>query len=383
MLELATALLAGAVTVASPCILPMLPILLGASWGRRDPRRPLLIVLGFVASFATTALVFGVFTRVLGVSQGTVRGIAIGALLLFGVLSLLPRVFERLAGVLAPISDRAARLGQSGGDGPFGGLALGATLGALWAPCAGPVLASILVMIASAPDASRAAPLLLAYAVGTGLPMLAIAYGGQTVSSRIRRLARHGGVIRQAFGLLVIATALAMLWEVDVAAFDWALPEIEAPAPAEVLRPGEPAPELAGIEAWLNSPPLQLAGLRGKVVLIDFWTYACSNCVRTLPALKRWHERYASQGLVLIGIHTPEFPFEREMASVQAAIQRHRIPYPVALDNRYQTWTAWRNRYWPSVYLIDRDGRLLLSHAGEGDYEAIERAIERALASER
>ena len=117
------------------------------------------------------------------------------------------------------------------------------------------------------------------------------------------------------------------------------------------------------------------------MVLIDFWTYACSNCVRTLPALKRWHERYASQGLVLIGVHSPEFAFEREAANVQAAIRRHEIRYPVALDNRYQTWTAWRNRYWPSVYLIDREGRLLLSHAGEGEYEAIERAIQRALAS--
>src|SRR5262245_785990 len=150
MLEIAVALLAGIATVASPCILPMLPILLGASWGHRDPRRPALIVVGFVASFAATALVFGASTRVLGISQDTIRRIAIGALLLFGGLSLLPRVFERFAGALAPISDRAARLGQLGGDGPLGGLALGATIGALWTPCAGPVLASILVLVASA-----------------------------------------------------------------------------------------------------------------------------------------------------------------------------------------------------------------------------------------
>jgi cytochrome c biogenesis protein CcdA/thiol-disulfide isomerase/thioredoxin len=370
------ALLAGVATVASPCILPMLPIVLGASWGRRDPRRPLLIVAGFVATFAATAFAFGVSTRVLGISQDALRGVAIAALGVFGALSLFPRVFERLAPALAPVGDVAARLPQR--EGALGALVLGASLGALWTPCAGPVLASILVLLASAPDAWSAAPLLVAYAAGCGIPMLAIAWTGQAASSRIRRIARHAGALRRAFGALVVATALAMLWDYDVAAFAWTLPEIETPQPA-ALALREEAPELAGIDAWLNTPPLQISELRGKVVLVDFWTFACGNCERTLPSLKRWHAHYAAEGLVVIGVHTPEFAFERERENVEAAVRRFGIEHPVALDNRYETWTAWRNRYWPSLYLLDREGRLVFRHEGEGDYEEIERAIEAAL----
>jgi thiol-disulfide isomerase/thioredoxin len=136
-----------------------------------------------------------------------------------------------------------------------------------------------------------------------------------------------------------------------------------------------------GIEAWLESPPLRIEDLRGKVVLVDFWTFACSNCARTLPSVKRWHARYADEGLVVIGVHTPEFAFEREKANVEEAVRRFGIDYPVALDNDYETWTAWKNRYWPSLYLVDREGRVVFRHEGEGDYEEIERAIEAALAS--
>jgi cytochrome c biogenesis protein CcdA/thiol-disulfide isomerase/thioredoxin len=380
MSELALALLAGVATVASPCVLPVLPILLGASWGHRNSSRPVWIVLGFVTAFAASVLVFSVSTRVLGVPQDAVRGAAIATLFGFGLLSVFPRRFERLALALAPYSDRAARAVSGTTRGPLGALALGASLGAVWTPCAGPVLAAILALLASAPDAARAGPLLLAYAAGAGVPMLAIAYGGQAAAARITRVARHTGWIRRAFGVLAVATAIAMLAEYDVGALAWSVPEIEA-SPTRALTAGEPVPEFAGIDAWLNSPPLRVAKLRGKVVLVDFWTYACGNCVRTLPALKRWHERYATRGLVLIGIHTPEFAFEREPRNVRAALQRFAIPYPVALDNRYATWEAWHNRTWPSLYLVDRDGKLLLHHEGEGGEDAVERAIEAALGS--
>lgn len=385
MLELGLALAAGVATVASPCILPMLPVLLGAAWGRRDPRRPLFIVLGFVATFAATAFAFGVSTRVLGVSQDAVRGVAIAALCVFGVLALFPRVFEKLAPALTPLGDVAARLPGAQREGSLGALLLGASLGALWTPCAGPVLASILVLLASAPDPLHAAPLLAAYALGAGIPMLAIAYGGQAASSRVRGLARHAVVLRRGFGALVLLTALAMLRGADVAATAWLsgfLPAAEAARPA-ALPLGNEAPEFEGIEAWLGSPPLRITELRGKVVLVDFWTFDCANCVRTLPSLKRWHTRYAAEGLVVIGIHTPEFAFERERENVEAAIRRYEIEYPVALDNRYATWTAWKNRYWPSVYLVGRNGRLVFRHEGEGDDEEIEHAIEAALRGAR
>jgi thiol-disulfide isomerase/thioredoxin len=141
------------------------------------------------------------------------------------------------------------------------------------------------------------------------------------------------------------------------------------------------APEFSGIERWLNSPPLSMQSLRGKVVLVDFWTYTCINCIRTLPHVKSWHEKYKDKGLVVVGVHTPEYPFERATANVQAAIKRFGIAYPVAQDNRYATWQAYANQYWPAVYLIDRQGRIAYTHFGEGAYEQTEARI-RALLDE-
>jgi cytochrome c biogenesis protein CcdA len=221
VLEVALALLAGVVTVASPCILPMLPILLGASVGRTDAVRPVLIVAGFVATFSGTALAFGASTHVLGVSHEAVRRGAIAALAGFGLLAIFPRPFERIAAALAPLTDAATRFGDGAGAGRLGGLAVGATLGVLWTPCAGPVLASILALVATAETPARAAPLLVSYAIGSSLPMLAIAYGSQAVTARLRRAARHADAIRRAFGVAVLAVALAMLAQVDVVATAW------------------------------------------------------------------------------------------------------------------------------------------------------------------
>lgn len=147
-----------------------------------------------------------------------------------------------------------------------------------------------------------------------------------------------------------------------------------------LLPPGSTAPEFAGIEGWLNTDPLRMADLRGKVVLVDFWTYSCINCVRTLSSLTRWHRTYQDQGLVIVGVHTPEFAYERESAKLQNAMRRYHIEYPVAQDNGYATWQAYHNQYWPAQYLIDRNGKIVLQHFGEGDYDDMERAIRRLLA---
>jgi thiol-disulfide isomerase/thioredoxin len=263
---------------------------------------------------------------------------------------------------------------------------LGATLGALWTPCAGPVLASILALVAKAPTASEATPLLLAYALGAGLPMLAIAYGGQAITVRVRPLARHAGRIRQGFGMLVIFSAAAMLGQFDTQASAWLsdawagakVPDAAGTKPVTEDQ-GKPAPEFVGLEGWTNSKPLSMAQLRGQVVLVDFWTHGCVNCVRTLPHLQQWHTRYAAQGLVIVGVHTPEFAFERSLDNVRAAVKRHGLSYPVAQDNGYQTWQAYDNQYWPAQYLVDRRGRIIYQHFGEGDEAEIEGQIQRAL----
>ncbi|MDC6169971.1 cytochrome c biogenesis protein DipZ [Paucibacter sp. XJ19-41] len=384
MLQILLSFGAGIATVTSPCILPMLPLLLGASLGGTASRaRPLLIVLGFVLSFAGAALLFGASTRALGLSPDLLRNASIAVLLMFGLLLAWPALLERAMagfGHLGGLAALGQRLGERAGAGPAGALLLGLSLGLLWTPCAGPVLASLLALVAGEQDALKAFGLLLAYAVGAGLPMLAIAYGGQAVTRHVRGLARHMGRVRQGFGLLVMATALAIYAQVDTQLVAW----LSRGMPAAQAEPATPAatrsaPEFAGITRWFNSAPLTMEQLRGRVVLVDFWTFDCVNCINTLPHLRRWSERHADQGLVVVGVHTPEFGFERDSVHLQAAIKRHRLPYPVAQDNGWKTWSAWGVRYWPSLFLIDRQGRLVFQHVGEGDYEEIERQIRQAL----
>jgi cytochrome c biogenesis protein CcdA/thiol-disulfide isomerase/thioredoxin len=383
VIEPLLAALAGIATVASPCILPMLPLLLGVSVGHTDRWRPLFIVLGFALSFCAMALAFGATAQALGLSQDAVRALAIATLLLLGTVMLFPALSDRLTARLGGLADIADGLGRRTGAGRLGGFGLGLTLGALWTPCAGPVLASALALVATATDPTRATGLLAAYAAGAGLPMLAIAYGGQIASVRLRGLLRHATRLRQAFGAAIIATAVAMQGQYDVQAAAWLaqwVPTASATA-APAAPPADTAPEFAGITQWLNSPPLSMASLRGKVVLVDFWTYGCVNCVRTVPQVAQWHERYKDQGLVVVGVHTPEYGFERSTGNVRAALQRLGIRYPVAQDNGYQTWNAWHNRYWPAQYLVDREGRVVMRHVGEGDEPAIEQAIRSALKS--
>jgi cytochrome c-type biogenesis protein len=220
-LPLLISLLAGIATIAAPCILPMLPILLGTAIGRSGHVRPLLIVLGFVLAFCACALVFSVFADSLPLSPGFLRDAAIVLLLAFGLSMLWKWPFERLARHFQGLTDLAGRVGAAAGDGKLGALVLGMSLGAVWTPCAGPVLGSILTLVASAHDLGRASAMLACYSIGAGLPMLAIIYGGQHMSTRVRRLARHANRMQQVFGMGVILTAAAMYWQVDTLATGW------------------------------------------------------------------------------------------------------------------------------------------------------------------
>jgi cytochrome c biogenesis protein CcdA/thiol-disulfide isomerase/thioredoxin len=395
------AFLAGAGTAISPCVLPVLPALLsaGATGGRR---RPVGIVLGLAITFTVTIVGLATVVDGVGLGDSATRDIAIVVLLVFGLAVAMPAVAARLE---APLS-RLARFGPKNvGHGFWSGVLVGAALGFVYAPCAGPILAAVVSVGAAS---GRTVSVGLAYAAGSAVVLLVLALAGRALISRVPR----GPSLQRVLGGVMIATAIAMAFQVDVrfqsaiadhlpAAFVNPTKSLEdshaVASRLTTLRPESrfthaarvkssglpdygPAPEFAGITNWLNSKPLTLASLRGRVVLIDFWTYTCINCIRTLPHLTAWDQTYRKDGLTIVGVHSPEFSFEKDTGNVKRAIAQDGIKYPVAQDNDMGTWTAWGNQYWPAEYLIDARGHVRHVNFGEGKYDDTEKAIRSLLA---
>jgi len=385
---------AGIVTAISPCVLPVLPILLA---GGAAGRKPLRIVAGLVASFSLFTLFATWILGKLGLPQDLLRNLAIAFLFVLAGTLLVPRAALLIERPLAIFS--RFRFGNVGG-----GFFLGATLGLVFVPCAGPVLATVTVIAANNDVGLRAILLTLAYAIGAAVPMLLIAHGGREASARLRR---HAETVRLASGTLIALVAFGLVFHLDdrlaqltpgYTTFLQNKVENNASAQRELSKVrgggqalavvhknagGLPdygaAPTLVAGGDWINSGPLTLAQLRGKVVLIDFWTYSCINCLRTLPHLESWYRTYHSKGLEIIGVHTPEFAFEHVASNVRAAVKRLGIAYPVVQDNNYKTWDNYANQYWPAEYLIDRTGHVRHTHFGEGEYGQTEALIRRLL----
>ncbi|HTZ64349.1 MAG TPA: cytochrome c biogenesis protein DipZ [Solirubrobacteraceae bacterium] len=417
---IAFAVLAGAGTALSPCVLPVLPALLSAG-GVGGRRRPLGVVLGLTVTFTIT--IVGIADVVGGVGLGSdpLRDLAVAVLLAAGVALLVPGLADRVEARLSRLSALGPR---TRGDGFASGLIVGAALGFVYTPCAGPILAAVISVSAVS---GRSLAVAIAYGVGTGAMLLALTLGGRSLFDRVRRAGR-GPALQRGLGAIMVITAVAIATEVDVNfdqyvaqhipnvnltasleeshAVQSRLPELTghgvkyqasvgAPtAPRDAsnelllsdarrLPNGGPAPEFTDTEDWFNTPgdrPLTLAGLRGRVVLIDFWTYTCINCIRTLPYLKAWDAAYRKDGLTIVGVEAPEFPFERDAANVANAISEFGIRYPVVQDNEMGTWNAYDNEYWPADYLIDAQGDVRYATAGEGDYGQTETAIRALLA---
>ncbi|MCE5317995.1 MAG: cytochrome c biogenesis protein DipZ [Parachlamydia sp.] len=384
--------LAGLVTALSPCTLPILPVLLSAG-ANTSRTRPLGIVFGLILSFTFFTLFLTALVKVTGISPDFLRYAAIALIFLFGLVMLVPALsdwFARATARIAAVGEAGQEQSQKWGRGWIGGLILGGCLGLLWTPCAGPILGAIATLAATQAFSWQLFFLILSYSLGASLPMLLIIYGGQAILTSSRWLSTHTESIRKAFGLLMILTALAMANGVDLTFQGWAskfVPSLvieEHPIVTEQLSrlrqeksltPLGNAPELAGITSWINTEPLTIEGLRGKVVLVDFWTYSCINCIRTLPYHQQWVDRYRDRGFVLIGVHTPEFEFEKKHENVAKAVERFAITYPVALDNDYKTWQAYHNAYWPAHYLIDQEGIIREVQFGEGHYVETENTI--------
>jgi cytochrome c biogenesis protein CcdA/thiol-disulfide isomerase/thioredoxin len=407
------ALVAGAGTALSPCVLPVLPAVLsaGVTGGRR---RPLGVVTGLVASFtfATVALVYVI--DALGLPDDLVRWLAIGTLFVFGVVLLVPTLADRVEAWVSRLAPGPAR---SRGEGFASGFVLGLSLGLVYAPCAGPILAGVITVSASQDFTAGKLAVALSYAIGSGVVLYALMLGGRRLVDRMQPWRAQ---VQAAMGALLIATAIAMSADLDIrfqtaiadelpsflvnpteaieesGAVSEQLAEVrgghgaeeggveEAASGSELPRLG-PAPDFVATQEWFNTPggaPLSIETLtgNGRVVLIDFWTYTCINCIRTLPYLKAWDEEYRADGLEIVGVHSPEFAFEKDASNVADAIADNEIRYPVVQDNELGTWSAFGNQYWPAKYLIGSDGQVRFVHFGEGAYEETERAIRSLLA---
>jgi cytochrome c biogenesis protein CcdA/thiol-disulfide isomerase/thioredoxin len=427
---LSFAVLAGAGTALSPCVLPVLPALLSAG-GVGGRRRPLGIVLGLSITFTVTIIGLANVVDGVGLGSDPLRDVAVAVLLIFGIVLLAPRLSDRLE---APLS-RLARFGpRDSGDGFLSGLLVGGALGFVYTPCASPILAAVISVSAAS---GRTITVAIAYAIGSAVVLLALSLGGRRLFDRVRRAGR-GPLLQRALGTIMILTALAIVTNLDVN-FDQfvaeKIPDVNLTASLECsstvtgrlheitgkeakFKPANgssscsgsastvhvaaknasqatllaaahalpnigTAPEFTETQDWFNTTgdrPLKLSSLRGRVVLIDFWTYTCINCIRTLPYLKAWDAAYRKDGLTIVGVETPEFAFEHDAGNVKDAIEQFGLRYPVVQDNNMGTWNAYGNEYWPADYLIDAKGQVRYATFGEGDYDKTETAIRALLA---
>jgi cytochrome c biogenesis protein CcdA/thiol-disulfide isomerase/thioredoxin len=396
--------LGGVLTIVSPCILPVIPFVLARA-DRPFLRNGLPMLIGMTLAFAVVAS----FASVAGgwvVSANQYGRIAALILLaVFGLTLLFPEIADRL---MRPLVSMGARLSQSadqvGEETLLAPLVLGVATGFLWAPCAGPVLGLILTGAALKGANVGTALLLLAYAAGAATSLaLALLVGGR-VFAAMKKSIGAGEWIRRALGAAVLAAVAAIALGLDTGfltnvslgsttALEQGLLDKLHPKTASTNQPASPSreggaelpvedlsPSLDGAREWLNSPPLSLEALKGKVVLVDFWTYSCINCLRAVPYVRAWAKKYRDHGVVVIGVHAPEFAFERNVDNVRSAIKTLKISYPVAIDNDYKIWRSFENEYWPAHYFIDGNGKVRHHHFGEGEYAESEQVIQKMLA---
>ncbi|PXX64814.1 Cytochrome c biogenesis protein CcdA [Pseudomonas sp. LAMO17WK12:I10] len=396
------AFLGGVLTILSPCILPVVPFL----FARADRSRgSVLLTLGGMAlTFALVSSLAVVGSDWIVRANGIGRQLALIVLGLFALSLIFTRFGNWLARPWVSLGNRldGLRLDRARKfSGPLAALLLGVATGLLWAPCAGPILGVILTGAMLQGASAQTSLLLLAYGLGSALSLGLLIFAGRGLVNRLKPSLPATAWLRRAAGCLVLLAAVAIGSGVDdrllastssqggaaleqgllksvPKALDYLIDKAGA-APAETLPSKGPMPSLSGAVQWLNSPPLDAEALRGKVVLVDFWTYDCINCQHSLPYVNAWAKKYAKDGLVVIGVHTPEYAFEKVIDNVTAQVRKLDIGYPVAIDNDYAIWRAFDNQYWPAHYFVDARGQVRYSHFGEGSYETQEQVIQQLL----
>jgi cytochrome c biogenesis protein CcdA/thiol-disulfide isomerase/thioredoxin len=394
--------LGGLITGISPCILPVLPVIFFSG----STNRPYRVIAGLVLSFGVVTLAGSALLSLLHLPQDALRWAGIIALTLIGIGLIVPRFEQLLEKPFSRIPQFNASEGRSG----FG---LGLALGLLFVPCAGPVLAAIVLAGATGSIGLETVVLTVSFAIGTAIPLLVFALAGQRVTERVGAFRRRQRSVRVAGGVVMICFAVAILLNLP-ATLQRIIPDYTSPLQDKVAGSDEvaeklnlgglvndqnrdlsnctngaaalescgTAPDIKGITGWFNTPgntAVDLKSLRGKVVLVDFWAYSCINCQRAIPHVTDWYAKYRDSGLEVIGVHSPEYAFEKDPGNVASGAAALGITYPVALDNSLSTWTNYRNRYWPAEYLIDNTGTIRHIKFGEGDYGATENLIRQLL----
>ncbi|MDW2982150.1 cytochrome c biogenesis protein DipZ [Rhodanobacter sp. KK11] len=398
MLVLILAYLGGVLTILSPCILPVLPFVFARS-DRPFMRNGFPMLLGMAITFAAVATLAALGGGWAVHANQYGRWVAMAVLAFLGLTLLSTRLAEWITRPFVALGNRLSQRSAGDGDSIWGAAGLGVATGLLWAPCAGPILGLLLTGAALNGASVQTTLLLLTYAAGAATSLgLALLIGGK-VFALMKRSLGAGEWVRRALGALVLCGVAAialgldtgLLTRVSLASTSGIEQKLinavrPAPAPRPAPKAGEPLPvegsfpSLAGATQWLNSPPLTTESLRGKVVLVDFWTYSCINCIRALPYVRGWADKYKDHGLVVIGVHAPEFAFEKDPANVIKAVKDLGVDYPVALDNDYAIWQGFDNQYWPAHYFIDAQGQIRHHHFGEGEYRQSEDVIRRLLA---
>lgn len=392
--------LAGVLTIVSPCILPVLPFVFARA-DRPFVRNGLPLLVGMAVTFAGVASLAALGGGWAVRANEVGRWIALAVMAALGLSLLIPAVGDRLMRPFVAagswLTDRVQRGSDDRGE-VRSSLLLGVATGLLWAPCAGPILGLILTGAALQGAGVGSTVLLLAYAAGAATSLaLALLVGGR-VFKAMKGALGVGEWVRRGLGVLVLVGVAAIALGLDtglltrisaagtgrleqalLTTVGRGVPTNTAPADLNNLPVEGVMPPLSGATTWINSPPLTREQLRGKVVVVDFWTYSCINCLRALPYVRAWAEKYKDQGLVVIGVHTPEFAFEKSEANVREAVARLGVAYPVAMDNDFAVWRAFKNQYWPAHYFIDAQGRIRHHHFGEGDYDGSERVIQQLL----